>query len=100
MKRNITTKKFTIGKYLLRFYDSVGEAKANSMFSEYGGLKTEIPEILADKVAEYHPNILEYQENALAPLYKTYGKYRGGSECPIFAIGTRCNLKALTITKL
>jgi hypothetical protein len=69
-------------------------------FDTYSGAVNDIPIDVAAEIAEYHPKTVEYWEAALCPLYKTYGKYRGGSECPIYAISTRCSFPFVNITHL
>ncbi len=91
----------TIGKYLLVFSTHEGYTDVNSIhYNTYSGAVVGIPHDIASEIAEYHPKTQEYSEKTLSPLYQTYGKYRGGSECPIFAISTKCKYPFVNITRL
>jgi len=52
------------------------------------GKITKIPDSIAKTVVEIHPNFEKYYAAAMMPLYKTYGKYKKGTENPKFAIKT------------
>lgn len=83
----------TIWKYGLIFGPSEEACWAESpvyMGDEvYVGKIDEMPDSVAWAIVEAHPKCLEYFEQAMAPLLKTYGKNRGGTEVPKFSIKSK-----------
>jgi len=86
MKEN---KMHTIGKIGIIFKDepfNYFDVDDDSVL--YEGNLSNLPNDVAEDVAEYDEKCLEYYQNAMMPLYKTY-RPKGGSEDPRFAIASK-----------
>ncbi|MFW5848057.1 MAG: hypothetical protein ACOCVF_04005 [bacterium] len=85
------TKLKTIWKYGLIFaahknillYSNVPRGKIL-----YLGKIDDMDREIAENVAEIHHKYENYFDETLMILYKTYGKYRGGTECPVKSIAS------------
>ena len=66
----------------------------------YFGKADEMPRDMAEKIAELHIDTYEYFESNMVPLYKGYGKLRGGTEDPVWAIQSRCSLEFVYIKEI
>lgn len=84
------SKQKTIWKYGILFadkdsdFDDMGNTPMGIM---YQGKLSKLPSLVAEQVAEIHPNYSKYNEYAMATLYKTYS-FKTGTESPTLAIKT------------
>jgi hypothetical protein len=89
------TRKHTIGRVLLEFSDK----RLPLDGAKYSGQSQTMPCDMAAQMAEYHPRFAEYYAQAMMPLYKGYrSPYNRGTECPVKAVASRCNLEFVRIT--
>lgn len=92
-KRPVTKRLVTIGQTALLFCSRPEQAEFDLGIDPgsipgllFFGSVSKIPEDVAAKVAQLHPNFSEYYEDALMVLYQGEGQFKSGTEDPVRAL--------------
>lgn len=79
----------TIWHYAFRFFESEWEMKIAAGHTDNIYYKGEIGGLSyrkAAKIAQIHPNCVEYYENSMALLFQGKGRFSSGTEDPVLAL--------------